>query len=251
MHALWNVLVAREQDTHAVTAVALVVGCLALAPAAALTWQLDADALPYVAASTVLELAYFALLAFAYGRDDLSAVYPLARGSAPVLVLVLSAVTLGTSPSALAVAGVATVAVGVLAVRGASWTGARLALAVGICIAGYTVIDKEGLAHASPLAYLEAVLVLPALVYAIAMRERFVPTLRTAAPLAGVGMIGAYGLALAALETAPAPAVSAIRESSVVIGVLLAAVFLHEPVTRLRLAGSVVVAAGVALVALG
>src|SRR5207247_2230111 len=111
------------------------------------------------------ELAYFALLAAAYARDDLSVVYPLARGSAPVLVLVLSAVALGTVPPALAVVGIVLVATGVLAVRGADWRGAGFALAVGACIAAYTVVDKQGVRHANPLAYLELVLVIPALAY--------------------------------------------------------------------------------------
>ncbi len=251
VHAGWNLLIARERDTHAATAAALVVGCLVLAPIAAAVWRVQAAALPYAAASTVLELAYFALLAIAYQRHELSAIYPLARGSAPVLVLVGSAIALATIPSALATVGVVVVAVGVAGVRGASWRGAPLALAVGVCVAGYTVLDKQGVAHANPLAYLELVLVIPALVYGIAMRGRLVPAMRTGASLAGVGTVGAYALTLAALQLAAAPAVSAVRESSVVIGVALAAIILREPVTRARMVGSVAVAVGVALVALG
>lgn len=251
VHASWNLLIARERDTHAATAVALLAGCFVLAPAAAILWRVDAAALPYAAASTMLELAYFALLAFAYERDELSAVYPLARGSAPVLVLVASAVALGTLPSALATVGIVLVAGGVLAVRGARWRGAGLALGVGACLAAYTVIDKQGVRHANPLAYLELVLVLPTIVYTFALRERLLAAVRTAAPIAGIGTVGAYGLTLAALQLAPAAAVSAVRESSVVIGVILAALVLNEPVTRSRLIGAIIVAAGVAAIAAG
>jgi drug/metabolite transporter (DMT)-like permease len=82
------------------------------------------------------------------------------------------------------------------------------------------------------------------------MRSRLRGAIRSPAPLAGLGMVGAYALTLAALQKAPAPAVSAVRESSVVIGVALAAVFLSEPVGRRRLAGSLAVVSGVALIAL-
>jgi drug/metabolite transporter (DMT)-like permease len=251
VHAGWNLLIAREVDTHAATAVALLVGCLLLAPVAAIVWRVQAAALPYAAASAALELIYFALLAIAYAQHELSAVYPLARGSAPVLVLIASGVALSTVPSPVATTGVVVVASGVLGVRGGEWRGAPLALAVGACVAGYTVLDKQGVAHANPIAYLELVLVVPAIVYGIAVRKRLFPALGTGVGLAGAGTVGAYALALAALRLAPAPAVAAVRESSVVIGVALAAVILREPVTRTRMLGSVAVATGVALIALG
>src|SRR5215210_1933368 len=88
LHALWNLLLARARDTQAATAVALLVAVAAFAPAAAQTWRVEPSVWPYLVASSCLELAYFALLAFAYGRAEMSLVYPLARGSAPVLVLV-------------------------------------------------------------------------------------------------------------------------------------------------------------------
>jgi drug/metabolite transporter (DMT)-like permease len=143
------------------------------------------------------------------------------------------------------------VAVGVVAIRGAARGGTRLALAVGVCIAGYTIVDKQGVQHANPLAYLELVLAVPSIVYAGAMRRRLRPALRGLAPIAGVGMVGAYALTLAALRlAAPAP-VAAVRETSVVIGVALAAVFLHERVGRARYAGAVAIAAGIATIAVG
>ena len=84
LHALWNLLLARERDTEAATAVALIslVGVLILP--AALTWRVEAAAIPYVIGSAALELAYVGLLAAAYRRFDLSVVYPVARGLAPV-----------------------------------------------------------------------------------------------------------------------------------------------------------------------
>ena len=85
----------RARDTEAATAVAIVVGVIVFTPAAILTWDVDADVWPYVVGSTTFELAYIVLLAAAYTRSELSLVYPLARGLAPVLVLVVGVAALG------------------------------------------------------------------------------------------------------------------------------------------------------------
>src|SRR3954447_1841175 len=118
VHALWNLLLARARDSEAATAVALISGSLAFAPVAALTWQLDSGVWPYLAASATLEIAYFALLAAAYDRGELSVVYPVARGSAPLLVALFSVVLLGTGLHALTAIGVVLIACGIVLVRG-------------------------------------------------------------------------------------------------------------------------------------
>src|SRR5205807_9216230 len=104
---------------------------------------------------SLLQLTYFVLLTAAYGRADLSFVYPIARGSAPVLVLVAGVVVLGVGASAAQVAGVLLVAGGVLLVRGiggqARAADLALALAVAGCIAAYTLVDKYGIRYASPV----------------------------------------------------------------------------------------------------
>ena len=220
------------------------------APLAALTWDVDADAIPYAAGSSALELVYFFALAAAYSRSDLSLVYPVARGGAPALVL-LAALALGHLPSGTEAAGVAVVAAGVLLVRGRAAPDPRgLALGLGIAalIAGYTVVDNSGIEHASPIAYLELVLIPVALAGLIAVpRARLRAALTPAPVAAGFAGFAAYALVLAALDRAPAAPVAAVRETSVVIAVALAAAFLHERVTAARLAGAAAVAAGVAL----
>jgi drug/metabolite transporter (DMT)-like permease len=258
VHAGWNMLLARARDSQAATAVAMTIGCVAFAPVAVVIWDVDAEALPFVVASAALELAYVALLALAYSRAELSAVYPLARGSAPVTVLLVSVGFLGASLSGGEVAGVLLVAGGVLLVRELGAGGshdALLALAVGAAIAGYTLVDKEGLKHADPLPYLELVLVVPALVYLLAVARRggggrLSAELSVSTFLAGIGMFGAYALTLAALRLADAAPVAAVRETSIVIGVVLGALVLRESVGRARLAGSIVIVAGVAALAL-
>jgi drug/metabolite transporter (DMT)-like permease len=260
VHAGWNLLTSRAEQSQTATGVALCVGALAFAPVAALTWRLEAAALPYAGASVALELAYFALLATAYERGPLSVVYPIARGGAPVLVAAAGAILLGATLSAAQIAGVAVVAGGVVLVRGFDDTTRRgdvlLALAIAATIAGYTLVDKQALRYADPLAYLELVIAATAVVYlAVSVRVAGAAALRRAcdvrAALAGVGMFGAYALTLAALARADAAPVAAVRETSIVIATLLAATLLHERVGRVRLSGAAVVFAGVALVALG
>jgi drug/metabolite transporter (DMT)-like permease len=259
LHALWNWLIAEARDSHAITAVALLAAALVFAPVAALTWDVDEAAVPYIAASAALELVYFALLAAAYERADLTFVYPIARGAAPVIVLAVSIALLGASLSGGEVAGVLGVAAGVLLVRGigpgAGGSGMALALAVAACIAAYTLVDDEGIRHAAALSYFEIVLVLTAVPYAVAVAlARGTDALRVAATpraaTAGLAMFGAYALTLAALEVAEAAPVAALRETSVVMATVAAAIAARERVPPGRLAGAVIVVAGVAAIAL-
>ena len=89
-----------------------------LALPAALTWRVEADAIPYIVASGALELVYFAMLAAAYRRYELSLVYPVARGLAPVLALLIVVAAGGALPATLGMVGVLVVSAGVLLVRG-------------------------------------------------------------------------------------------------------------------------------------
>jgi drug/metabolite transporter (DMT)-like permease len=228
---------------------------------AALTWRVSAEAWPYIAASAGLELLYFALLAAVYSRADLSFAFPIARGSAPVIVLLISVVVLGVPVGLAAAAGVLAVTAGVLLVRGVGGATAdaaslALALAVGACIAGYTLVDDHGVRHAGALPYFEVVLIACALPYAaVIAATKGTATLRAAADrraaAAGVGMVTAYLLVLAALERADAAPVAALRETSIVMVAAGAAITGREKVPASRIAGAVLVVAGVAALALG
>jgi drug/metabolite transporter (DMT)-like permease len=267
LHALWNVLLAGSRDSVSATGALLAFGALLLAPAAVLLGgELSSEAVPFVAASAVLELAYFVLLARAYRGGELGVVYPVARGSAPVLVLAAAALGLGKGVSWLAAVGVLLVTAGVLTLgfssvgpqrrhmrdaRGPHSRDLVLGLAIGVTIAGYTLVDSEGLDHADPLPYL----FLTAAVCAVAYNGALVlsgkaPELRAAIGGRALGTaaatFGAYAMVLAALQMAPAAPVAAVRESSIVIAALMAWLFLKE---ERRLGGAVLVVAGVAAIA--
>jgi drug/metabolite transporter (DMT)-like permease len=257
LHALWNLLLARARDPEAAAAVALVVAVVAFAPVAAVVWEAEAAVWPYVLASAALELAYFALLGAAYRRAELSVVYPLARGLAPVLVLLVAIAALGAGSSSAQAAGVFLVGSGVLLVRGIGrrqpdTTGVFFGVAIACCIAGYTLVDNSGIELAQAFAYLELTMAGPAIAYGAAVVAwKGLPTvraeLRGASLVAGLATFGAYGLVLLALERAPAASVAAVRETSVVIATVGAAVVLGEPVGPQRFGGAVLVAGGIAL----
>src|SRR5262249_21637706 len=80
LHAIWNLMLARERDPEAATAVALVAAVAVFAPVTAVVWRADARVWPFILTSSLLQLLYFALLAAAYARAELSVVYPIARG---------------------------------------------------------------------------------------------------------------------------------------------------------------------------
>jgi drug/metabolite transporter (DMT)-like permease len=259
LHAVWNLLLARARDVEAATAITFAIAVVLYAPVAVARWDVAPEAVPYMAVSATFELIYLCLLAFAYGRAELSVVYPVARGLAPVLVLGIGVAFLGTGTSALEVVGVVLVASGVLLVRGLR-AGQTLGTAYGVAIAGsiagYTLADARGVEHADPLAYLLVVLAIPVAVYVAivvrrsgpgALRRELGPKTLVAAP----ATFGAFALVLFALQEASAASVAAVRETSVVIAVALAAPVLGERVTGPRLVGAAVVVLGVALLATG
>jgi drug/metabolite transporter (DMT)-like permease len=264
LHAGWNVMLAGARNSVVATGALLAWGTLLLVPVAALTGGVSASAAPYIVASAALELLYFVLLARAYRGGDVGVVYPVARGSAPVVVLALGAVGLGKGVEPLAALGVVLVAVGVLLVGAVGRVDVAMrhqagprrdlgfGLAIGLTIAAYTLVDSEGVEHAEPLAYLFLITAPAALVYCaalVASRNGAVLTAELREPktaLTAAATFGAYALVLAALQLAPPAPVAAVRESSIVIAALMAWLFLGE---ERRLGGAVLVAAGVAAIA--
>ncbi|MGZ8688587.1 MAG: EamA family transporter, partial [Gaiellaceae bacterium] len=203
LHAFWNLLIARSRDPESATAVALIAAVVAFAPVTAATWQLDGRVWPFIAVTSALQLVYFTLLATAYRKAELSFVYPLSRGLAPVLVLLVGVAALGESTSEAQVAGVCLVALGVLLVRGLRRPGRpealTFALGIAVCIASYTLLDKHGIRYAAPITYLELSMIPATIGYATVVlavkgRKRVRAEVGAPAILAGLASFGAYAL---------------------------------------------------------
>ena len=263
LHAVWNLLLGRERDPEAAAAIALVAAVVVFAPVA--VWRFDADSgvWPYIAVTSMLQLGYFAALATAYRHADVSVVYPIARGLAPVLVLLVGVTVLGLGANAGQAIGVCLVGLGVVLVRGLGrghadgrGVGAAFGVAIASCIAAYTLVDKHGIEHASPLVYLELAMIPAAAGYVgfLLVTEHGTARVRAAAralpALAGLLAFVAYALVLAALSRASAASVASVREKSVLIAEIHAAPHAGERVGPDSLAVPALVVGGVALIAL-
>ena len=166
----------------------------------------------------------------------------------------------GAATSVAQIAGVALVGVGVFVVRGVRggthWRHVALALSVALAIAAYVVVDSQGVKYADPVTYGVLILGIPGIVASafVIVRGgagRLAGAFNWRSALGGFFSMAAYALVLIALTTAPAAAVDAVRESSVVIAAILGAVVLKEKSGPERVVGSLIVLIGVALVVLG
>lgn len=228
-----------------------------------------------VSVSGLIEAVYFVTLTRAYALGDLSQVYPIARGSAPLFVLCWALLFLGERPTPAGVLGIGAVVGGLYLVNLPSATdwkrpllgfksaAARWALLTGLLISCYTAIDKVGVQYFDPLAYLYLFLAVTWLALSgqwlnsgrrAALRAELGPDTKNrvlrAIAVAVLGT-GAYGLVLAALRLSPVSYVSPVRELSVVIGAWIGVRFMGEPGGRLRIVAAALVAMSVIVIALG
>ncbi|MEA2418368.1 MAG: hypothetical protein QOE60_574, partial [Thermoleophilaceae bacterium] len=178
-------MLAGARDSESATAVATLCGVALLAPVALITGDVSTAALPFAGASAVLHVAYLALLARAYQEGEVSVVYPVSRGTAPVLVLAFGAAALDQGATTGQVLGVLAVSAGVFLVGARRETSAMrkkldkppardllFGLAIALTIAAYTLVDAEGVDHAQAPAYLFLLLAPSAVVYAAALALR-------------------------------------------------------------------------------
>jgi drug/metabolite transporter (DMT)-like permease len=257
LHASWNLVVKASSDRLVAAFAQVTMGALAFAPFL-LFVDVPWEAWPWFVASSLVHLAYGLTLVGAYERADLSLVYPVARGAAPVLVTVLAALVLDDVPSAAGLVAIAFVISGVLFVaQGSSRSGGmRWALATGALIATYTLIDASAVRRLdSAFGYTVCVFLGNAAVYVpTILRLRGARLVRSALRreggrhlAAGTASALAYVLVLAVARLAPLGLVAAFRETSVVFGALGAWLLLGEHHARRRLLGAVLIAAGLAV----
>ncbi|MFH9549099.1 EamA family transporter [Streptomyces sp. NPDC017435] len=260
-HAGWNAIAHRITDKLVGFTLIAGGGMLIGLVLAAFTAFPAARAWPYLLSSAVVHIAYYALLMRSFRLGDFGQAYPLARGSAPLVVTVLAAVFAHEVPDGWAAAGVALSCAGLTGValwglrgRRPDWAAIGAALATGLTIAAYTVIDGLGVrASGSSLGYIAWLMavqgaVLPA--YAVhRWRGRTAAVLR---PFAALGLLGsalsvlAYALVLWAQTRAELAPIAALRESSVIVGAAIGALFFKE-----RFGAPRIVAAGLLVVGIG
>lgn len=241
-------------------------------PAAVRYWQsVPAVVWGLLCVSAVFDTWYYRSITKAYRDGDLSVVYPLSRGTAPILILLWSLLFLKESPTVGGVVGIGVIVAGIYLIQlprfGAwreSWQAlggpaARWALIAGLCISLYTTLDKAGVGYLAPLfyTYLHMAVLLVCLTpgtLRAAGLSGLVEEWRSSRLItvgAGLASISAYGIVLYAMKMGlPASYAGALREISVVFGAIIGIVLLKEQGTRIRILGASLIAAGSITIAL-
>jgi drug/metabolite transporter (DMT)-like permease len=263
LHATWNAMAKAIEDQ--LVAFGLLGGSAAVVAGVALPFTgLPAGAsVGYAVVSAVIHVGYNLSLMRSYRLGDFGQTYPLARGTSPLLVAVGALVFAHEGLGPLQLAGVATVAGALVALvltggrRSRPGTAATLAAVLtGVAIATYTVVDGLGVRHAgNSFAYIALLFVLqgPVLAVAAGWCRRDDPAWRswptvTAGLGAGVLSLAAYGIVIWAQTRGPLAVVSALRETSVISGSLIAVVVFHERFGWRRVPPAVAVVAGIVLI---
>lgn len=259
LHASWNAMIKGGGDVLHDTAGIIVGAALVALPFVLLVPLPAAAAWPYIAASVTVHLAYYALMIAAYRAGDLSLVYPLMRGVAPLLTALAGIAVLGEQPAPVAWLGIVLISVGVflLGYRALGHAPSRaavgFALANAAVIALYTLIDGIGArASGNAWSYIVWLFVIDGIPFSLWMlatrRASFLAHLRGRSRRALVGgglSAAAYAISVWAMTKAPVALVASLRETSVFFATLIGVRLLHERLTRRRWGGVAAVVLGV------
>ena len=263
LHATWNALLRSGADRFWSIVVMSIASASVSLP---LTFMLAAPARaswPYIGLSAFLQICYCLVLVRAYREGDLGSIYPIARGSSPMLVTIGALVFAGEKLGLIPLLGIAMVSFGIIGMtfgRGRSNVSSIVAaLATGLFIASYTVADGIGSRLSrNPQSYAAWLFLFQGapmpLVY-VAMRSRIaidpfaLETLKAAG--AGVMSLLGYGAIIWALSLSPMGQVSALRETSILFAVLMGRIFLGESLTVNRVVAGVTIAIGAICLSIG
>lgn len=261
LHATWNALVKISADRLVLLAVLKIATTTVAVASIPFITVPPIEAWPYIVASVVIHTAYFLFLTIAYRFGDLSQVYPLSRGVAPLIVAGLAVFVLGETLGPQAFVALLLISLGIMSMvfsgKGAMGQpkAVAAALATGCFIAGYTVADGAGArltadAH-SYLLWLNVFNGIPIILIACARRRRvLVPQLKLvwrAGALSAIVSLLAYWIVLWASTQAPLALVAAVREVSMVFAVLFGVVFLKEKLDLHKLVSIFVTLSGTVL----
>lgn len=260
-HATWNALAHRLPNEVAFCWLGLTY-LLAGLPLALLLPAPAAAAWPYLATSAVLHGVYTLMLMWTYRLGEFNQVYPVARGTSPLLVALAAAALVGERLTPTHTGGVLVVCAGLacLVLAGGLPGRAHLpavlaALGTGVVIAGYSVVDGVGVrAAGSPVGYAGWLFALQSPVVPVLAAARNGRRLwsrlrphRAVGPFAGLLAVTAYALVLWAQTRGTLATVAALRECSVIVGAGIGAIWFHERLGRVRIVAAVLVVAGIAL----
>jgi len=258
LHASWNLVVKASRDRLVAAWMQTTIGALVFLPVLVVQGLPTGQWRP-LAVSAVLHLGYALTLVAGYDRGDLSVVYPVARGTAPLLVTAGAALFLDDRPALLGLVAVGLIAGGILGSVRRATGGVAWAVACGGFIAAYTLVDGAAVrSGGGPLRYVVCLIALNAVtLFGAVLVRRRVSAIGAAFRLdgwrnafGGAASVAAYALVLTAAQWAPLGLVSAVRETSVVLGALGGWLLLREPLGPSRVAAASVIAVGIGLLVL-
>lgn len=264
VHSIWNLYTKKSMNKIVFLWICQIIAVIVLIPWTVAEWDavhFTGAALLIMLASVVLHGMYVLLLAATYTVGDLSQVYPIMRGTSPLLVPFMAVLFLDESLSPMGWVGVAAIVAGILflsEIRLRQRSSARaplLAFAVGLCIAGYIVVDKMALNYFPAVIVLQATNVGNVLVLTwAALRSRAIgQELRVnwkTMLLGGVLAPGGYLLFLFAVSLAPVAQLAPMREIGTVFGTLLGIFILKEQQGPRRIMTSILITAGIIILGL-
>jgi drug/metabolite transporter (DMT)-like permease len=264
MHAGWNALIKVKLEPFVAMVLIHTCGLILSFPALLVFGFPKIETWPWLAASAIIHLGYYIALSAAYARADMSQVYPIARGSAPLMTGLIGVWIFGEKVSVLGGIGIALLALGIVVMslksaRDAAHMDRRALLYAGltaITITLYTFSDGIGArVSGDPWAYTAALFLVDGLcLLAFALWRKGWTGLKPALGFlpqgfaGGAMSCGAYGIAIWAMTVAPIPLVAAVRETSVLWGAAIAVIFLKEPLRANRIIAACLIVAGLVLI---
>ena len=262
-HAVWNAIAHGIKDQTLAFALIGVGGIAVGIPLVIVAAMPRGDCWPYLLGSVAIHVFYNLLLMQCYRLGEFSQVYPLARGTSPLVVSILAAIFIHEHLGLPQIAGVLVVSAGlaalVLAGRRPGRAAFAAAVGTGLTIAAYTTVDGVGVRlSGSPVGYIGWLMVLESLcvpMFAVFRRRDVLlkqpKRILLAGLSAGALSVLAYGLVLWAQTRGALAPIAALRETSVIFGAIIGTLIFREPFGRSRIAATVLVAAGIVLLNLG
>ncbi len=265
VHSTWNAIAHSIPDQLVAFTLVGLGGALSAVPLVIWSPLPHVQSWPYLAASAAVHIAYILLLMQSYRLGDFSQVYPLARGTSPLVVTLLAALAVGEVPGPAGIAGVGAISAGLasLVLIGRSAKAgdgpARLAaLATGLTIAAYSTIDGVGVRLSGTASgYSGWLLLMEGTVIPLYTLARRRTQLREARSAWAVGLTGgalsllAYGLVLWAQTQGALGPIAALRETSIIFGAVIGSVVFHERFGRPRVLAAILVACGILVLSTG
>ena len=262
LHAVWNAMVKKEDDKY-VSLTAIVLGHVPISIAVIFfTPILSVQSIPYIFVSAIFLSGYEWCLLSAYRLEDYTKVYPIARGTAPIFIVILSLLLFDVSILKFELIGILIISFGIIILvfqnikTFKNFPAIVYALGTGLFISGYSITDGYGgRASASPLNYTAWLMILNAIIFLILLKimnksgvvKKVLSKGKKIFFIGGTLSYIVYGTIIWAFTQASVPTVAALRETSIIFALLIGTFFLKEKFTFLKTATVLTIFFGVIL----